>query len=120
MLRYQPWLRFVDNHNISSILLEYTDGNVFVAFNTINQQYEVHSVKSFYMSGFSQNAVIEPEYINGFLYTDYRANELRKFADDVQHRRMMTNSLYDRPILTRDKELDIQLKSIERTLGTQI
>ena len=119
VLKLQPWLRYVDSHSISSKLLTYTHGDIFIAFNTLSQNYELHSVKSFYISGFSQNAVIDPEYVNGFIYTDYRANELRKFLYDVVDRREKNANLYDRHEAMKN-DLHGLYKSIERTMGTKV
>lgn len=119
VLKLQPWLKYVNSYNISSKLLNYTNDDIFIAFNTITQNYELHSVKSFYISGFSQNAVIDKEYVNGFIYTDYRANELKKFLYEVQDRRERNSNLYDRQEAI-NNNLHGLYKSIERTIGTKV
>ena len=79
ILRYNPHLRFVDAYNISSRLLEYTNGDTFIVYNTLKDKYELHSISSFFISDSSYEADIDKEFVNGFIYTDYRANELKKF-----------------------------------------
>ena len=83
ILRYNPHLRFVDVYNISSRLLNYTQGDTFIVFNIIKLKYELHSVSSFFISGSSYEADIDKEFVNGFIYADYRANELKKFLSEV-------------------------------------
>ena len=43
VLRHQPWLEFANKHNISFRFLEYTNGDMFIAYNTITDNYEIHS-----------------------------------------------------------------------------
>lgn len=119
LLKLQPWLRYIDVNNISSRLLEYTQGDVFIAFNVIHSIYELHSIDSYRVTGFSQNATISPEYLNGFLYTDYRANELKKFLYEVQDKRECLTNLYDNRD-NRKSDLKARLKVIERTMGMPI
>lgn len=120
ILQYQPWLRFVNINNISGRLLRYTKGNTFIAYNTITSQYELHSVDSFRLTGYSQNAVIEKEMLNNFLYKDYRATELKKFMNDLEDSRTLKNKLYDDHESKRKYRLANQLKEIERIIGTKI
>ncbi len=119
ILRYNPHLRFVDSYGISSRLLQYTRGDTFLVFNTLKNKYELHSVSSFRLSDSSYEADIDKEFVNGFIYTDYRANELKKFLSEVHSRREEQHHLYDE--FERNRwDLKSKMKTIERTLGTNL
>jgi len=79
----------------------------------------MHSVRSFYLTGDSHNTIIPDEMANGFIYTDFRANEFKKFVEDVQHNRDYTNYLYDKHEASRFNTGEL-IKVVERTLGTRI
>ena len=119
VLRYQPWLRLVNKHNISDRLLSLTNGDIFIAFNTRKDTYELHSVKSFRLSAGSSNANLEPEFVNGFIVTDFKANNLRKFAIDLESQRQRSDYLYKKAEEKR-ASLNDMLKIVERTIGTKI
>ena len=119
ILRYNPHLRFVDVYNISSRILEYTNGDTFIVYNILKDKYELHSVSSFFTSDSSYEADIDKEFINGFIYTDYRANELKKFLSEVHSRRDEQHHLYDE-FERKRWDLKSQMKTIERTLGTNL
>ena len=119
VLRYQPWLRFVNKYSVSDRLLELTDGDMFVAFNVIKQVFELHSVKSFRLSAGSINVTLDEEFVNGFIVKDFKANNHRKFGMELESQRQKNNYLYDRHEKER-QSLDEMLKTIERTIGTKI
>lgn len=120
VLRCQPWLHFVNTHNISFRFLDYTKGDMFIAYNTIHDQFELHSVRSFQLTDSSCNGVLEPSQINGFAFEQFRETELKKFmleaVSDLAHR----NHLYDAHANQAQSNLDCRLKQIELTLGTRV
>ena len=120
VLRYQPWLKLVNKHNISFRFLTYTNGDMFIAYNTIYNQYEVHSVRSYMLTDSSCNGVLEPEQVNGFAYEQFRESELKKFMLEIQSNLQKVNNLYDRFEDSRPASLDRQIKQIELTLGTRV
>lgn len=120
VIRYQPELRFVNKNNISTRLLNYTKGDVFIAYNVITKQYELHSVNSFRLTGYSQNCVLDEDVINNYIYVDYRCNELKKFVHDIEDDRILKNKLYDDNEHHRPDRLRESLKIIERVIGTKI
>ena len=120
VLRHQPWLRFANKHNISFRFLEYTNGDMFIAYNTITNNYEVHSVRSYMLTDSSCNGVCEPTQVNGFVYEQFRESELKKFMLEIMSNNDHVNNLYDRHESTRSQSLDRQLKQIELTLGTRV
>lgn len=120
VLRCQPWLHFVNAHNISFRFLDYTKGDMFIAYNTIHDQFELHSVRSFQLTDSSCNGVLESSQINGFAFEQFRETELKKFmleaVSDLAHR----NHLYDAHENQAQSNLDCRLKQIELTLGTRV
>lgn len=120
ILRYQPWLRFININKISTRLMRYTKGDVFIAYNTLTSNYEMHSLQSFKLTGYSNNCVIEKEFLNDWLYKDFRCNELKKFLLEVQSSRELKNHIYDKQESQRSLRLKEQLKIIERAIGTKI
>ena len=120
VLRHQPWLEFANKHNISFRFLDYTNGDMFIAYNRIAQNYEVHSVRSYMLTDSSCNGVLAPEQVNGFAYEQFRESELKKFMLEIMSNNSRMNNLYDRHESTRSQSLDRQLKQIELTLGTRV
>lgn len=120
ILRYQPWLRFININNISDRFLKYTKGDMFVAYNTKTGCYELHSIKSFKLTNYSHNVTIEKELLNGWLYQDFRATELKKFMLDIESDRILKKHNYDVYEKTRPARLKNQLKMIERIAGTKL
>lgn len=120
ILRYQPWLRFVNINNISNRLLNYSKGDVFVAYNTLTENYEMHSISAFKLTGYSQNCIIEKDLLNDWLYKDFRSSELKKFMLDVQSDRQLKDHYYNDFENKRPERLREQLKILERIVGTKI
>lgn len=119
LLRYKPWLKPVNEFNICNRMLEATNGNVFIVYNTIQQAYELHTIEAYNLSGDSYNTSLDKECINGFIYHDYRANNYTLFQEEVYSERKRKEIEYDKKEQTR-RNLDELLKSIERTLGTKV
>ena len=120
VLRHQPWLRFANKHNISFRFLEYSHGDLFIAYNTITNNYELHSVRSYKLTDSSCNGVLEPNQVNGFAYEQFRESELRKFMLEIISNNEHINSLYDRHEAKRSSNLERSLKQIELTIGTRV
>lgn len=119
ILRHKPWLRPVHLHNINNRLQDLTKGNVFIVYNTIQHNYELHTVEAYNLSGDSYNTSLNIECVNGFIYYDYRANDHKLFKDEVASDRMRKDIAYDKREKNRHN-LDDLLKTIERTIGTKI
>lgn len=120
VLRHQPWLDFVNKHNISFRFLNYTNGDMFIVYNRITNNYEIHSVRSYKLTDSSCNGVLEPNQVNGFAYEQFRESELRKFMLEIMSHNDHMNNLYDRHEASRHSSLERQLKQIELTLGTRV
>ncbi len=58
ILKYQPWLRFVNINNISTRLLNYSKGDIFIVYNTLTENYELHSISAFKLTVYSQNCLV--------------------------------------------------------------
>lgn len=119
ILRYKPWLRQVNTLNICNRLVNQTNGNVFLVYNTIHHTYELHTMEAYYLTGDSYNTSLDKELVNGFIYYDYRANDYKLFKDEVSSDRMRKEIAYDKREKTRHNLNDI-LKVVERTMGTKI
>lgn len=120
VLRHQPWLSFVNIYNISFRFLKYTKGDMFIAYNKIHNQYELHSVRSYMLTDSSCNGVLEPSQVNGFAYEQFRESELKKFMLELQSDMEHLNGIYDKHENSRTNSLDARLKEIELTLGTRV
>lgn len=119
LLRYKPWLRPVHEFNICNRMLEATNGNVFIVYNTIQHAYELHTIEAYNLSGDSYNTSLDKECINGFIYYDYRANNYTLFQDEVYSERKRREIVYDKQE-QKKHDLDSLLKMVERTLGTKV
>lgn len=120
VVRLQPWLRYYNVYNISDRLLEATSGDLFVCYNTIRDTYEVHSTRSFQVYASSVEFVIDKSLLNGWLVTDYKARNLKKFMTEEVSRREYTSYLYDKQDERNFNMLGQTLKKIEKTLGRAI
>lgn len=120
ILKYQPWLRFVNINNISTRLLNYSKGDIFIVYNTLTENYELHSISAFKLTGYSQNCVVEKDLLNDWLYKDFRASELKKFMLDIQSNRELKEYYYNDFEQKRPERLREQLKLLERVVGTKI
>lgn len=94
-LRAFPYLKPVRINNLFKRFLKESDGNMLMLYNTSRDTYELHSLRSFMYTGESINAVVPEETLNGWLVNDYRANDIRKFALEVEADRTYTNDLLD-------------------------
>jgi len=119
VLRFQPELRFINKYNISFRMLKLTLGDLFVAYNVLRGTYEVHSVENFKINTISFNVSLDEEMVNGFLYNDFKANNLKMFVQEVKDRREKTNMLYDKAEEASQNNLT-SLDVIERTIGTKL
>jgi hypothetical protein len=64
-------------------------------YNKTRDTYELHSLKSFAYDGESINAVVPDEVLNGWLIKDFRANDVKKYAAEIEADRIYNNSLLD-------------------------
>lgn len=119
VLRFQPELRLINKYNISMRMLKLTSGDLFVAYNVLRGTYEVHSVENFKINTISFNVTLDDEMVNGFLYNDYKVNNLKMFLQEVKDRREKTNLRYERAEEASQNNLT-SLDVIERTLGTKL
>jgi hypothetical protein len=119
VLRYQPELRFTNKNNISVRMLNLSNEDLFVAYNVIKCNYELHSVENYKINGISYNVTLEPEMVNGFLFNDYKANNLKMFVNEVQDRREKTNYRLEQAEENRFNQVN-SLNIIERTIGTKV
>lgn len=119
LLHHKPWLRLVHIANITERLQRATQGNAFIVYNLIQETYELHTVEAYELSGDSYNTSFDIDLVNGFIIHDYKANDLKKFSEEVESERIYRNHLYDNQEKQRHS-LDNMLKTIERTIGTKI
>lgn len=118
ILRHNPRFKMINNFNITDRLQNISNNDLFVVFDTIKGTYELHSVRSYKLTGFSHNASLDQEFINGFIINDFKANDLKKFALDIQDRNEKLNYLYDSN-KDKNKAKDL-LRMVERTIGTKV
>lgn len=122
ILRIKPWLKFYNVGKISSRLLKSTNGNAFIVYNNIQAEYQLHTVQAEYMSGDSTNANIPLDILNQWIIEDYNSNDFEKYVDDIISEQQKNEYIhYEKYSETyRMRELECQLKTIERVLGTKI
>lgn len=100
-------------------MLNLSNEDLFVAYNVIKCNYELHSVENYKINGISYNVTLEPEMVNGFLFNDYKANNLKMFVNEVQDRREKTNYRLEQAEENRFNQVN-SLNIIERTIGTKV
>ena len=94
-LRAFPYLKPVNINNMFNRFLDVSTGSMLFLYNKTRDTYELHSLKSFAFNGESINAVIPEDVIHGWLVNDYKANNVTKFANEIESDRVYTNSLFD-------------------------
>lgn len=121
VLKKQPWLRLIDIRNVSSRLLGTTSGDIFIAYNTINDSYELHACSNYDEQRNSCNAVIPDEMLGGVIVKDYKANNHRKNAQRLEDERAYNNFLYEKAAEKTQHSLTSErINIVARTLGRQV
>ena len=122
ILRVKPWLKFYNNDNLSTRLLKATNGNAFIVYNNIQQEYQLHTVQAELLSGDSTNSNIPSDVLNQWIIEDYNANDFEKYVDDIKSVNELSEHLnkYKQSNAYRERELTEQFKTIERVMGTKI
>jgi len=121
VLRHQPELRLYNTYNISGRLLEMTNGDAFIAYNTLKNVYELHTVSAYKINQVSANTKIDQDYLNGFLIKDFKAKNNRRFMSDNLDNKKYREHLYDQHAES-NKFMNTsgKLKIVERTLGIRL
>lgn len=117
ILRYNPELRLCDIQQISTRLLKITKGNMFLAYNTLHDSYELHTVKSFKYTGVSLNATLDDDMLSAWLIKDVRAYS----EEGAKDRRAEQNHRYE----SHEDEVSSLsitrgLQMVERTIGRRL
>lgn len=123
ILRHKPWLKLVHINNLTKRFQRATQKNVFIVFNLIQKNYELHSLEAYYLSGDSYNTTINQDLLNGFLLHDYKSNNNQIDLEEIISRKMLLEHLYGDETsnnIKREKHLKDSLKSIERALGGKL
>lgn len=94
-LRAFPYLKPVRINNLYDRILKESNGVLLMLYNKTRDTYELHSIRSFAYTGESMNAIVPEDALNGWIIKDYRANDIRKFALEVEADRTYTNDLLD-------------------------
>lgn len=120
-LRAFPYLKPVNINNLYNRLFEASRGSLLLLYNKYRNTYELHSLKSFMYDGESINAVVPEDVLNGWLVTDFKANNVKKFAMEIEADRTYTNSLlenYDNKGLELLQER--ALTTVEKMIGRDL
>ena len=94
-LKAFPYLKPVNINNLYNRFLQESNGTLMLLYNKTRDTYELHSLKSFAYDGESINAVVPDEVLNGWLIKDFRANDVKKYAAEIEADRIYNNSLLD-------------------------
>jgi len=121
VLRMYKELRVVNCGNITDRLLEASNGDMFVAYNTIRGVCEIHSIKSFKMNRISTNSVIDVDKLNQELIEIIKSCSIKRFGVEIQNEREYLNKILD----NREEEgfnrlLEKGKKMISLSLGRDI
>ena len=120
-LKAFPYLKPVNINNLYSRFLNASHGTLMLLYNKTRDTYELHSLRSFAYNGESINAVVPDDVLNGWLIKDYRANDIRKYAMEVEADRLYTNSLMDN---YENKGLELlekkALTTVEKMIGRDL
>lgn len=122
ILRIKPWLKLYNVGNLSTRLLKSTNGNAFIVYNNLHQEYQLHTVQAELLSGDSTNANIPQEVLNQWIIEDYNSTDFEKYVDDIQSVRQVNEYVHDQRYSDKHREMELahQMKTIERVLGTKL
>lgn len=122
ILRVKPWLKLYNGGNLSSRLLKSTNENAFIVYNNIQQEYQLHTVQAELLSGDSTNTNIPQDVLNQWIIEDYNSTDFEKYVDDIQSVHQINEYIHDEKFsnIHREMELEHQLGTIERVMGTKI
>lgn len=122
ILRVKPWMKLYNVGNLSKRLLKSTNGNAFIVYNNIQAEYQLHTVQAELMSGDSTNANIPQEVLNQWIIDDYNSTDFEKYVDDLVSAKQLSEYIHDQKFSEekRKMELENQLGTIERVMGTKI
>lgn len=120
-LRAFPYLKPVRINDLYNRFLKESNGTMLLLYNKSRDTYELHSLRSFAYTGESINAVVPDDVLNGWLVNDYRANDIRKFALEVEADRTYTNEILDN---YKDKGFELlqkrALTTVEKMIGRDL
>ena len=120
-LRGNPHLKPVNICNLFERLLDISGNTLMLLYNTKRDTYEVHSLRSFNYNDESLNAVIEEDMLNGWLVTDFKANDVKKFGLELEGERELHNkTLEDQDEKGFDLLTARTLRTIETMVGREI
>lgn len=122
ILRTKPWLKLYNGNKLSYRLLKSTNGNAFIVYNNIQQEYQLHTVQAELMSGDSTNANIPQEVLNQWIIEDYNSTDFEKYVDDIQSVHQLNEYIHDQKFSDQNRRMELshQLETIERVMGTKI
>lgn len=121
ILKKQPYLKICNINNVSTRLLERTNGTCFIVYNKLYGRYELHSTLSYGDACNSCNAVIEKSWLNWRIIEDFLANNHKRFGLELQSEREYLDNYYARDkIKNQFKQTSGQLDVIKRTLGRML
>ena len=120
-LKAFPYLKPVHINNLYNRFLRASNGTLLFLYNKSRDTYELHSLLSFSYDGESINAVVPEDVLNGWLVKDFKANNVRKFAQEIESDRSFTNSLLDN---YENKGLELlqkrALTTVEKMIGRDL
>lgn len=121
VLNKQHHLRLCNINRVSDRLLQRTNGDCFIAFNTLNDCYELHSISSFDEGCNSCNAVIPEEWLNWRIIEDFLANNHKKFGQELEDERNQMSAYLDRQEEKNQSLLTSgRIGVVQRTLGRRV
>lgn len=121
ILRMYKELRVINCGNITDRLLDASNGDMFVAYNTLRDTYEIHSVDSFKQNRMSINTTIEEEQLNQEIIEIIKSSDIRRFGTEIRSDREYIEKLFDnREDEAMERVHDRGRKMIETYLGREI
>lgn len=96
-MRYHNYLKLYNTNNISDRLLKATKGDKFLAYNGFKDTFELHSLRAFKKNRESLTATFfDKRHLNDWLIRDLRANDHRRFLDEIMDERQYLEYVHDK------------------------
>lgn len=121
ILRTYKELRFINCGNISDRMLKASNGDMFIAYNTIRGDYEIHSIESFKKNGISRNTYIDEDKLNQEAIEIIKSCNIKRFGEDIKSDREYLDKILDnRESKGFDYLLEKGRKFMELSLGREV
>ncbi len=119
VLRHNKQLRIYNKGYITDRLMAMSGGNMILCYNGYNELLELHDARSIKHDRNSLQASFrDTQQINGYLLREIKANDYRRFMNDIQEEKGQLQRMHDSDDEYRMQTLEEKsMRTVEHYLG---